>query len=1546
MSQSAGATARAAAAEPIEAAATEAAASRAAARQDSRVEVSGLTTSTTKVFANPSGSFTMEQSTVPQRVRRDGEWVDLDTTLVRRNDGTVAPTAVPAEVRFSGGGDGPLVRLGGLGTTSDKAVELGWQGELPTPEISGSAATYAEVYPGVDLRVRATPRGITHELVVKTREAAADPRLDRIGFDVRGEGVTVDSDESGNVRAVDAEGRTVFASTTPMMWESAAASVAKRSTSPGTAKARQSTPKRSRVGVELGSDEVSLVPDQRMLSASDTNYPVVIDPDFSYVTPEKSAWTLVRRSHPNQANWNLAPRDDDERYAGVARVGHAPGWGSSYMDRSLFRFDTRAIKGARISKAQFQIHQAWKYSNTCDPAQVPPVELWLTGPIGPGTTWNNQPGWGRRIASKSTVPKAGQSCGPAWVGMNAHSAVQQAADERWNNVTLGLKATGADESSNNPAAWKRFHVKTQDGVRLYPKVFIEYNRPPDPPHDTWVEPWRDPCQLCEGTTYLGGDEARLKTRLTDPDGGQVRAIWDIQADGSKTREQWLASDSVFSTPLDLRGLHGKTVSWSVRGNDGALDGATANGPSFVVDRVAPGSAPGVSSSVYPADDNWHGGRDVPAEFTFDAAGVGDVDHYRYGFQDPPSKTVAADSLGGGATVTLTPPTDGPVDLYVQSVDRAGNRSPVTTHHFYVRAGNGPVAHWPLNGDVTDAAFLGDRDGSTHNGVSWTPGAVDSAVHLDGEVDYLTAPNSVPTDAGFSVSAWVRADKVGDMSRTAVSQDGEVVSGFMLQTRADGKWHFVLTGSDETDGGKYKAFATSEVDVKTGQWTHIAGVYEPAAEEIRLYVNGSLAATEPYWGDISTGGATAIGRAKWNGTLTDPWAGDIDEVRTYDRVLAESEIGSLVNLDNVRTGHWKFEQTGETGTVPNVVPGGQPATLHGDPGYTEGALGSALRLDGTDDHVTTDEPSVRSDGSYSVATWVRLDEKTADPVTVTSQNGQRHAAFELGYSGSGQDSWTWTLRGSEQAAEPEVATVSSARTPRTGVWTHLVGVHDVRAGQLRLFVNGELAGKAQFKGAWHPEAAQFEVGRVRDVGSWGGYLPGAVDELRTYSRALTPDEIRGIVSQDNVSSGSWKLDGDVTDDSGRGLDGTVHGDPTWQGGHTVHPNPGDKAIQLDGTDDYVETPNAVDTSQSFTVSTWAKLDHTGDWYEVLSQDGDRTSGFHLQVDPQGKWGFSMFGSDVDGGGTHKRLISAETAQLGVWTHLTAVYDSSTSEIRLYVNGALVGSAAHTSTWNATGVLGIGRGQWNGESVDFWPGAIDDVRTYSRVLYAEEIRLLAGRDLNLVHNLRLNESEGTNAADSVGNQPGTLHGDASFTSGRSGNAVSLDGTDDYVSTSGVDLRTDESFTVSAWVYLSNKDDEQVTAVSVDGQQTSKFRLGHVTDIEHPLGAWVFEMPESDTKSAPVTETAVATLDAEINSWTHLTGVYDATTGKLWLYVNGSRINDGTLHNTWQSDGGLQIGRGKDAGAQTEFWPGSVDDVRLYTGRLSTDRIESLYASYGNS
>src|SRR5207248_2641375 len=67
--------------------------------------------------------------------------------------------------------------------------------------------------------------------------------------------------------------------------------------------------------------------------------------------------------------------------------------------------------------------------------------------------------------------------------------------------------------------------------------------------------------------------------------------------------------------------------------------------------------------------------------------VADVASYQYGLDtNPPTTIVNAGSVGGSANVTITPSTDGVHTLYVRSVDRAGNLSPIKSYGVYVGYG--------------------------------------------------------------------------------------------------------------------------------------------------------------------------------------------------------------------------------------------------------------------------------------------------------------------------------------------------------------------------------------------------------------------------------------------------------------------------------------------------------------------------------------------------------------------------------------------------------------------------------------------------------------------------------------------------------------------------------------------------------------------------------------------------------------------------------------------------------------------------------------------
>jgi hypothetical protein len=73
----------------------------------------------------------------------------------------------------------------------------------------------------------------------------------------------------------------------------------------------------------------------------------------------------------------------------------------------------------------------------------------------------------------------------------------------------------------------------------------------------------------------------------------------------------------------------------------------------------------------------------------------------------------------------------------------------------------------------------------------------------------------------------------------------------------------------------------------------------------------------------------------------------------------------------------------------------------------------------------------------------------------------------------------------------------------------------------------------------------------------------------------------------------------------------------------------------------------------------------------------------------------------------------TVSISTWTHIVGTYDGTT--IRLYKNGTLVHSVAHSGTVSNPGrYLTVG-----GWTSGVWAGLVDDLRIYRRVLNATEI-----------------------------------------------------------------------------------------------------------------------------------------------------------------------------------------------------------------------------------
>ncbi|MGW8995656.1 LamG-like jellyroll fold domain-containing protein [Streptomyces zhihengii] len=193
--------------------------------------------------------------------------------------------------------------------------------------------------------------------------------------------------------------------------------------------------------------------------------------------------------------------------------------------------------------------------------------------------------------------------------------------------------------------------------------------------------------------------------------------------------------------------------------------------------------------------------------------------------------------------------------------------------------------WTLDeGQGTTAKDSGPNALPLHlgEGTTWTPGVSGSGLSFDGKGAFAQTEGPVlDTTGDYSVAAWVKLDSVPSNYATALSQDGRRQENPFYLQYGQGAFAFSTPGAHR---------ARVETTPETGRWYHLVGVREGG--EIRLYLDGELAATAAAGpADVSTG-PLAVGRAKWGGNNVDFWHGAVDQVHAWDKALTAEEVGTL------------------------------------------------------------------------------------------------------------------------------------------------------------------------------------------------------------------------------------------------------------------------------------------------------------------------------------------------------------------------------------------------------------------------------------------------------------------------------------------------------------------------------------------------------------------------------------------------------------------------------------------------------------------------------
>ncbi|MFC7484473.1 LamG domain-containing protein [Luedemannella flava] len=360
---------------------------------------------------------------------------------------------------------------------------------------------------------------------------------------------------------------------------------------------------------------------------------------------------------------------------------------------------------------------------------------------------------------------------------------------------------------------------------------------------------------------------------------------------------------------------------------------------------------------------------------------------------------------------------------------------------------------------------------------------------------------------------------------------------------------------------------------------------------------------------------------------------------------------------------------------------------------------------------------------------------------------------------------------------------------------------------------------------------------------------------------------------------------------------------------------------------------VDTSKSFAVSAWVRLGSKSAKYVALSQVGTSTEAFSLRYQPAGglaysdRWVFEVTNSDAacaDPCAAWWRAYSTSVPAVGRWTHIAVSYDQAAGQIAIYVNGALEGTASGVTAWSATGQTRIGKGFSAG-----FNGQLADAQFWQRTLFDTEVRAAVDQlDNGNTGQWHFNEVYSTPQWDSTMymndlNLEGNVSVPASG-AGHDGTGMSFPNGTGWAETLEPVVYTDQSFTVSAWAYLTDGSRNR-TVIAQDGQYDSAFALKYDAVAG---GKWTMQMFDYDDLATTTGPTASST-SAPLNTWTQLTGVYDAPAGQIRLYVNGALVASTPFTQSWRATGAFTVGRSKWQGNETDHWVGYVDEVRAYAG-----------------
>lgn len=623
--------------------------------QGTRVEDLSRRTEETSTFVNPDGTLTTEDHGGAVHVMKDGQWADVDYSLVRRADGSWAPRASDVDVVVDGGASDEAGRV----TFDDgSSLAVTWPGgALPTPTVSGGVATYA-VSSSTDLVVSVTGSGLNAWIRLNKAPAADEPVFN-LGLQTHGVDVAESDDslllkskagkEIGHTQHLVAwDARQDYAGD-PAHFVPLDAQLSKTSTKSGVTRSN-----------------LALTTPAGFLTDPQVKYPVIIDPNIAEVTRSGDTWV---------APGVTTPQGDDYR----VMVGKSSTTASVGEMRSYLRWDNSQISGKSVLSASVKLYQYAAASCSAKTTNLHPLK---TSFSATNTVWTTRPTIDSDTAGASTsyttnIGGAGCSTSNGWVTVPVTKLAQLWAAGTIPNygIVLNAPSDSADDSSfdkrycsMNPSS------NAEDACRLAerrPILTVTYNSNPGAPSAPTVA-----VAALASAGYANTSKPTLSTKATDAEGQQVKYTFEAHTStttSSSTLKSSCTTGLVNSGTSASCALGTALAAGTYYVRAKATDatnwvGAWSGWTTMVVDTTAP-AVPGVTATSF-VNNGWLAVKPTSNTFTF--TGASDVVNFQYlRDADTAPTTVGA---GSPPQYKLTWLPDGAHKLQVRALDKAGNPS--------------------------------------------------------------------------------------------------------------------------------------------------------------------------------------------------------------------------------------------------------------------------------------------------------------------------------------------------------------------------------------------------------------------------------------------------------------------------------------------------------------------------------------------------------------------------------------------------------------------------------------------------------------------------------------------------------------------------------------------------------------------------------------------------------------------------------------------------------------------------------------------------------